>query len=278
MTLRQLTESGVYKLTENGIEDAELDAFLLLQFLTGISRTQFYVHRDEEGFVNTEKIKEDYFNLIEKRCIHIPLAYITGSADFMGLTFSVNDSVLIPEQDTEVLVEEVLKYSEGKSILDLCTGSGCIAVSLAILGNPAKVLGSDISEKALEVARENAKKLSADVTLIQGDLFDGITEKFDIIVSNPPYIKTDVIQSLAPEVRDHEPVLALDGDKDGLSFYRRISAGAAEHLNKNGRIYYEIGYDEAAEVSAILADCGFRNIEVIKDLAGLDRVVFAERE
>ena len=200
-----------------------------------------------------------------------------GTRDFFGLTFKVNENVLIPEQETELLVEEVIKHSEGKSVLDMCTGSGCIAISIALFGKPSRVSASDISPKALEVARENAKSLKAgEISFIQGDMFENVTEKFDIIVSNPPYIETKVIDELMPEVRDYLPRLALDGDEDGLKFYRIISKEAVKKLNKNGRIFYEIGYNQSRAVASILLENGFTDVKIMKDYSGLDRIVMAK--
>ena len=200
-----------------------------------------------------------------------------GTRDFFGLTFKVDENVLIPEQETELLVEEVIKHSEGKSVLDMCTGSGCIAISIALFGKPSKVAASDISEKALEVARENAKSLKAgEISFIQGDMFENVTDKFDIIVSNPPYIETGEIDELMPEVRDYIPRLALDGDIDGLKFYRIISKEAVKKLNKNGRIFYEIGYNQSRAVASILLENGFTDVKIMKDYSGLDRIVMAK--
>ena len=200
-----------------------------------------------------------------------------GTRDFFGLTFKVNEDVLIPEQETEILVEEVIKYSEGKAVLDMCTGSGCIAISIALFGKPSAVSASDISINALEVAKENAKLLKAnEVSFVRGDLFENITKKFDIIVSNPPYIETKVIDELMPEVRDYIPRLALDGDGDGLKFYKIISKEAVKYLNKNGRIFYEIGYNQSRAVTSILLENGFTDVRVIKDYSGLDRIVMAK--
>ena len=200
-----------------------------------------------------------------------------GTRDFFGLTFKVDENVLIPEQETELLVEEVIKHSEGKSVLDMCTGSGCIAISIALFGKPSKVAASDISHKALEVARENAKSLKAgEISFIQGDMFENVTDKFDIIVSNPPYIETGEIDELMPEVRDYIPRLALDGDEDGLKFYRIISKEAVKKLNKNGRIFYEIGYNQSRAVASILLENGFTDVKIMKDYSGLDRIVMAK--
>lgn len=204
----------------------------------------------------------------------------------MGLTFIVNEHVLIPRQDTEVLVEEVMRYlHDGMRILDMCTGSGCILLSLLRYSNDCTGVGIDISGDALRVARENAERIlgvqaveQSRITLLQGDLFEALEKsdagnKFDIIVSNPPYIKTDVIDSLMPEVREHEPRLALDGREDGLFFYREIITRAGSFLAGGGMLFLEIGYDQGEEVRLLMEKAGYTDIEVIKDYAGLDRVV-----
>ncbi len=209
------------------------------------------------------------------------MQHILGSQDFMGLTFRVNEHVLIPRQDTETLVELVLEEHKdrNKKVLDLCTGSGCIAVSLSVLGGFEDVTATDLSFEALKVAKENAERLldqGRAIRFLQGDLFDCLETRFDIITANPPYIATGVIRNLAPEVRDHEPRMALDGDEDGLCFYRRIAAKAGEWLEPGGCIYLEIGYDQGLAVSRLLEETGFENIRIVKDTPGLDRVVYAE--
>ena len=214
----------------------------------------------------------------------------------MGLAFIVNKNVLVPRQDTEVLVEEVMRYlHDGMRLLDMCTGSGCILLSLLHYSNDCTGVGVDISEEALRVAEENAEKIlgvcrehitendgigdglavGKQIELIQSNLFEKLDscEKFDIIVSNPPYIKTDVNDSLMPEVKEHEPHLALDGQEDGLFFYREIIAQAGEYLDGEGMLFFEIGYDQGEEVSALMENAGYTDVEVIKDFAGLDRVV-----
>ncbi|MGP1433542.1 MAG: peptide chain release factor N(5)-glutamine methyltransferase [Catonella sp.] len=273
LSYRELIKTGTDKLKEANIEEAETDTWYLLEAVSGLSRAEYFLRSEYEADIDEV---EEFLRLIERRSKRIPLSYILGNRDFMGFTFKVNEDVLIPEQETELLVEEVLKCCDDKSVLDLCTGSGCIAISISLLGKPSKIVGLDISKRALEVAKENALLLKASaVDFLQSDLFDKINEKFDIIVSNPPYIETDVIEKLQPEVRDYIPRLALDGDKDGLKFYRKISESAPKYLNKNAVIFYEIGYNQGGEVSDILYGNGFTDIRIIKDYSGLDRIVMA---
>ena len=273
-SLKGLLADGAKMLTQAGIDEAELDARYILEYITGLNSAQYFIH--SEDIIEKNKA-EEFFRLIERRSKRIPLSYVIGTRDFFGLTFKVDENVLIPEQETELLVEEVIKHSEGKSVLDMCTGSGCIAISIALFGKPSKVAASDISEKALEVARENAKSLKAgEISFIQGDMFENVTDKFDIIVSNPPYIETGEIDELMPEARDYIPRLALDGDIDGLKFYRIISKEAVKKLNKNGRIFYEIGYNQSRAVASILLENGFTDVKIMKDYSGLDRIVMAK--
>ena len=273
-SLKGLLTDGTKMLTQAGIDEAELDARYILEYITGLNSAQYFIH--SEDIIEKNKA-EEFFRLIERRSKRIPLSYVIGTRDFFVLTFKVDENVLIPEQETELLVEEVIKHSEGKSVLDMCTGSGCIAISIALFGKPSKVAASDISEKALKVARENAKSLKAgEISFIQGDMFENVTDKFDIIVSNPPYIETGEIDELMPEVRDYIPRLALDGDIDGLKFYRIISKEAVKKLNKNGRIFYEIGYNQSRAVASILLENGFTDVNIMKDYSGLDRIVMAK--
>ena len=273
-SLKGLLVDGTKMLTQAGIDEAELDARYILEYITGLNSAQYFIH--SEDIIEKNKA-EEFFRLIERRSKRIPLSYVIGTRDFFGLTFKVDENVLIPEQETELLVEEVIKHSEGKSVLDMCTGSGCVAISIALFGKPSKVAASDISEKALKVARENAKSLKAgEISFIQGDMFENVTDKFDIIVSNPPYIETGEIDELMPEVRDYIPRLALDGDIDGLKFYRIISKEAVKKLNKNGRIFYEIGYNQSRAVASILLENGFTDVKIMKDYSGLDRIVMAK--
>ena len=333
-----------------GIVEADLDAWYLFEQSFGISRAQYFLCARENIVGSTAQkmtaqeqtgnslesknaldcvelwLKEKlsaYENALKKRVARIPLQQIIGQQEFMGLSFFVNEHVLIPRQDTETLVELVLQEQKDKdiSILDMCTGSGCIAVSLKKLGGYAHVEGADISEESLKVAKRNseeilenndvnndavssrteqiqnctnltnnqnkqnnsakrkiseASKLSqAGVTFRHSDMFSNFpeTEQFDVIVSNPPYIPSAVIEELEPEVRDHEPRGALDGTADGLYFYRILAEECAKHLTPGGHVYFEIGYDQGAAVKELLDIHGFKDTRVIQDLTGKDRVV-----
>ena len=209
-----------------------------------------------------------------------PAEQLTGEQDFMGLTFTVNENVLIPRQDTEILVEEVLKeLHDGMRILDMCTGSGCILLSLLHYSNDCEGLGVDLSAEALEVAGRNVLKVltpekAEHVHFLQSDLFEKVEGKFEIIVSNPPYIASAEVDRLMPEVRDHEPRMALDGTEDGLEFYRRIIAEAGQYLVSSGMLFFEIGYDQGQAVSELMREHGYREVQVVQDYAGLDRVVY----
>lgn len=272
-TYKRVYDEGIEILQGAGISEAKLDGRLLLEYVCNINHSFILTHGDEEMDETKEK---EYMELIQKRAERNPLAYITGSQEFMGLEFKVSEDVLIPNQDTETLVEEVLReLSDGMEIMDLCTGSGCIALSLLNFTNDTIAVATDISEKALDIARANADKigLSERISFVQTDLFPAEERKFDIIVSNPPYIRTSVIEELEPEVKDHEPRLALDGDADGLTFYRRIVDKSAEFLRSSGWLMMEIGYDQGADVSAMMENAGYKDVEVIKDLGGNDRVV-----
>ena len=272
-TYKQLYEYGKAELAEAGIAEAQLDARLLLEYVCGTDHNTLLVHGEREV---EEPKSTAYCDLILQRVAHTPLAYIKGTQEFMGLEFSVNKQVLIPNQDTETLVEEAMRLMhDGMRVLDLCTGSGCIALSLLHYTNDTSAVATDISEAALTVAVQNAGqlKLTERVSFAETDLFPVQKEKFDLIVSNPPYIPTEVIETLAPEVKDHEPRLALDGTEDGLSFYRRIIRTAPEWLFESGWLILEIGYDQGEAISAMMRENGFRDIEVIRDLGGKDRVV-----
>lgn len=270
MTLEQLLQSGESRLFKAGIEDAEIDAWYLLEHSLSIDRVTYFLNKNT---IVTQEETEKYFSFIEKRATHIPLQQLTKEQEFMGFSFSVNEHVLIPRQDTEVLVEEVQKAATGKRVLDLCTGTGCIILSLAKLCSLRTAVGVDISQEALKVARENQQRLQVEVTLLQSDLFENITGTFDIIVSNPPYIPTQVIETLMPEVKDHEPVIALDGKEDGLYFYRKIVKESRAYLASSGQIFFEIGCEQGTDVADILKSHGFTEIRVLKDLCGLERVV-----
>ena len=271
---KEILEFGSEKLKKSEIAEAELDAWYLLEDVSGLSRADYFLHSNDK--IGKDKA-EEFLKLIERRSGRIPLSYVLGTRDFMGFTFKVNENVLIPEQETELLVEETIRYCKGMKVLDLCTGSGCIGISMSLLGEPLSVTMADISGKALEVAMENAARLGANnVNFVEGNLFENINEKYDILVSNPPYIETGIIENLQPEVRNYIPRLALDGDEDGLKFYKNISKMAPNYLNKNARIFYEIGYNQSKAVSDILLENGFTDIRAAKDYAGLDRIVMAK--
>lgn len=274
MRYADLYAQGKDTLEKADIAEAALDARLLLEFVCKTDRTTLFAHPEME--VSQEQ--QEFFDaLIAKRSDHIPLQHLTGQQDFMGLTFAVNEHVLIPRQDTEILVEEVMRdLHDGVHILDMCTGSGCILLSLLHYSNDTTGVGADLSVEALEVAQANAKRLgmSERVRFVHSDLFAAIDERFDLIVSNPPYIRTDVIETLMPEVRDHDPRMALDGTADGLYFYRKIIEESEYYLKRGGQLFFEIGYDQAEDVSSLMQSHGYKEIEVKKDYAGLDRVVY----
>ncbi len=271
MTYREAVEFGTKCLTDAGVPDAALDAWYLLQMVCKIERSYYYVHGEEDI---TQDAQKEYEIAVQKRAEHIPLQYIIGEQEFMGLRFKVNSNVLIPRQDTETLVEQVLKIVKpGMKVLDLCTGSGCVLISVLKNAPELTGMGSDISQTALLVAKENAKLHEVDAEWVRSDLFDNITETFDVIMANPPYIPTGEILSLMPEVRDFEPENALDGGADGLDFYRKIAGQVKDYLNPGGYVYMEIGYDQGEAVSELMRNAGFTEVEVIKDLARNDRVV-----
>ena len=278
MTWKQLLDQGQCILREADIADALPDAWYLLEHVSGMSRADYFL-RQEEPILS--KVMECYLALVKKRSRHIPLQYLTGSQEFMGLAFLVDSRVLVPRQDTELLVEKLLPLVQGKKVLDLCTGSGCIAVSLAVLGNPLSVDAVDLSEDALELARENAQRLQAEVEFFHSDLFQGIRdrlikEKYDVIVSNPPYIAADVVKTLMPEVREHEPLMALDGGPDGLAFYRQIAGEAGNYLRPGGMVWVEIGYDQGDPVRRLFLEQGFHHVECYRDLCGKNRIISAK--
>lgn len=274
-TLRNLYQNGIENLEKAGIQEAKLDAWYLLEYETGISRAMFFAdpNRNVE-----EEIVERYQKDIATRSRRIPLQHITGEQEFMGLDFKVNEHVLIPRQDTEILVEEALERIEpDMKLLDMCTGSGCVLESILKFaekkGMKIQGIGCDISEEALKVAKENDRRLGTCAKFIQGDLFEHITDTYDMIVSNPPYIRTGEIKKLEDEVKLHDPWIALDGKEDGLYFYRRIIKDSVKHIRKGGHLLFEIGFDQGEEVSQLLETYGYEEIRVKKDLAGLDRVV-----
>ena len=272
MNLLKAYEFGQKALSLANIEDAATDAWYLLEFVTGVSRQAYFMNAQ----VELEKEQEStYRTYIEMRKSHIPLQHITGEQEFMGFTFQVNEHVLVPRQDTEILVESVLDIlGSDRKVLDMCTGSGCILISLMKLGNEVQGMGVDISTEALEVAKQNAKSLGVTPTFLHSDLFENVSGRYDIIVSNPPYIRTKVIEELADEVKLHDPMIALDGKEDGLYFYRKIIAESPNYLENGGGLYFEIGHDQGEDVKTLMIERGFSDVTVKKDLAGLDRVVF----
>lgn len=272
MKYAEVIQRGTEYLETAHIADAKIDARLLLEFVCQTSYNTLFTEPDRK--VSDEQYQL-YQTTLERRASHEPLQYITGECDFMGLTFTVTPDVLIPRQDTENLVEEVMRdLHSGMEFLDMCTGSGCIILSLLHYSNECKGTGVDISPKALSVAKKNGERLGISVNWIESDLFENVTGRFDKIISNPPYIATKVIGELMEEVKEHEPVLALDGMEDGLHFYRRIISDAKKHLYRNGVLYFEIGYDQGEEVSTLMKDAGYIDVNVVKDFSGNDRVVY----
>ena len=281
MKIKEVIEEGKNVLSKNNIEDNVIVTRELLAFVLGVEKQYLVIHLADE--LNAEdyiKFKENINKLINGK----PLQYITNNQEFMGLNFFVNENVLIPQPDTEIIVEETLKkckellLKNGKiKILDLCTGSGAIAVSLSIfLGDEAEVFASDISTKALEVAKYNNGKNNTNVRFIESNLFENIQEqKFNIIVSNPPYIRSDVINKLSKQVQN-EPHLALDGGEDGLKFYKKIIEQSCNYI-ENGYLILEIGYDQKEDVENLLKENkNYSEIKTIQDFSGNDRCVIAK--
>lgn len=300
MTWGQILAEGQNHLKEAGIAEYNLDAWYLFEHAFEISRMQYFMCSAQKAEPEGAAWRE-FSEGIRRRASREPLQHILGTQEFMGLEFYVNQHTLIPRQDTETLVELVLAEHKRKKIklLDMCTGSGCIAISLAVHGGYSHVEAADISEEALNVAGRNARKLLRDRLVILAEekaaveeqieteatasirfrhsdmfsAFDETEDKFDIIVSNPPYIPSDVIEKLEPEVRDFEPRAALDGTADGLFFYEILARQCGRFLTESGAVYFEIGHDQGEAVKALLDASGFIDTRVIKDLAGNDRVV-----
>lgn len=286
MKYYEVLEEGKKILKKENISESDNDAWLLMEHVFEITRSKYFINQKEEA---DKLLTQKYFEAISKRAEHYPLQYILGKWYFMGMEFLVNENVLIPRQDTECLVEKVIEIAKknyaGKTIkiLDMCTGSGCIAVSLCKLIDNCCVTAVDLSEQALETAQKNAKlniclddeEIDSRIKFINSDLYAELPQgdKFDIIVSNPPYIPTKIIEGLMEEVRMYEPAMALDGSEDGLAFYRRITENSNLYLKSGGFLAYEIGCEQGMEVSGIMIRNNFEDIEVIKDLCGLDRVV-----
>lgn len=280
MKYKEIYDYGVRELAEAGIGEAALDARLLLEYICHTNRNDLLVHGGREV---EEEERSRYFKDIARRKSHVPLQHITGEQDFMGLTFEVNGHVLIPRQDTEILVEEVMRYlHDGMDVLDMCTGSGCILLSLLHYSNGCRGVGVDISEEALAVAERNGIRLQKEETrlyqFLQSDLFEKVEGYFDIIVSNPPYIPSGVIPELMEEVREHEPLAALDGKTDGLFFYRKIASQAGGYLRGGGYLFFETGCGQAEAVKNIMEAEGYRDVATVRDYAGLDRVVYGWKQ
>lgn len=287
MTFSELSYNAINELIKAGINDAKVDASLLINEVFGVDRGFILAHGDEE--ISSDKY-EVFNELLARRVKREPLQHILGYQEFMGLRFKVNKDVLVPRFDTEVLVEETLKHlHDGMRILDMCTGSGCILTSLLYYSNECTGVGVDISEAALNVARDNAytllkNKVDVKCSYVNSNLFDKIPkpsennefpydEKFDIIISNPPYIESEVIATLDTEVKDYDPYIALDGGKDGLMFYRSIINSADDYIKNGGLLMFEIGHNQGSAVSDIMNHQGFTDVNIVKDYAGYDRVV-----
>lgn len=303
MTFRELLAEGRRRLEAAGIEEAENDARLLLLDTYRIDWCSLVSVYEMKVPVNPpmppvsackvvpRRISHEteaggtYLSVIDRRAAHVPLQYLTHEQNFCGADIYVDERVLIPRQDTEVLVAAALDLAAmldgAPALLDLCTGSGCIPIALSRLGDFGSITAADLSADALEVAKMNAEQNGAEIRFVQSDLFEAFrkkaeaAERFDLITCNPPYIRSGDMAGLQPEVRDNEPAMALDGGEDGLDFYRRLAEEAGQFLNPGGCVCFEIGFDQAADVSALLENAGFQEVRVLKDLAGLDRVVTA---
>ena len=275
MTLREALALGKDLLKKTNIEEYETDAWLLLEGAVQCTRNDLFLRGNEPLTEEQELLYKEY---LAKRMERIPVQHILGVQCFCGLDFIVTPDVLCPRLDTEVLIEEALKrIKPGSKILDMCTGSGCIILTLLHFVKDSVGTAADLSEKALTVAKKNAKKLGKECTFVHSDLFENIEGKYDVIISNPPYIATKEIETLSEEVRVHEPMMALDGKEDGLFFYRKIVSASVEYLNPEGWLMFEIGYDQGMQVSEMMKSAGYCDVKVIKDLAGLDRVVIGKQ-
>lgn len=269
-TLREAERRGAETLAAAGREEAAQTARLLLCHVLNFNFTDYVLARED---LLSPRDTARYEELLTRRASGVPLQYLTREQNFCGLSLYVDERVLIPRQDTECLVEEVLRDGARGALLDLCTGSGCIPLALLKHGNFSCALGADISAEALAVAETNRARTGLPLLLRQSDLFSEIPERFDVITANPPYIESAEIESLSVEVRDHEPRLALDGAADGLAFYRRLAAESGAHLKPGGRLYLEIGMAQGAAVASLLEAAAFSDIQIIRDLAGRDRIV-----
>lgn len=280
MNIEDILRKEIYNLKENNIDNSALKAKILLANILNVKKEYLLIHSEEE-VKQEDKIK--YEDCIKELIKGKPLQYITNKQEFMGLDFYVDENVLIPQPDTEILVEKTIEIADNtqkNKVLDMCTGSGCIAISLAKNIDNFQITAADISDNALIIANKNAinNNLENKIKFINSDMFSNINEKFDIIVSNPPYIETKTINKLDIEVQN-EPLLALDGGIDGLKFYNIIANNAFKYLNENGYLLLEIGYNQQKSVTQLLQNTGkYTNIETIKDLGGNYRVVIARKE
>jgi len=281
VTLHEALIEGQRYLENKQIPDAGIDAWYLMEYALRndsgkeITRAWFLVHRDE----NMEPGQyNEYRKLLNCRGRHVPLQHLTGRQEFMGISFQINDKVLIPRQDTEILVEEAMKVLKpGMKVLDMCTGSGCIIISLMKHIPGIQGMASDISRDALKVAKANADARQVAIDFRQGNLFEATDDTHDVIVSNPPYIPTETIEALMDEVRMFEPIEALDGGKDGLRFYRKLTTGSKDFLKPGGWLIVEIGHDQGAQVSEMMKESGFCQVHIVKDLAGQERVAAGKK-
>lgn len=278
MNLNNVLRYGKDFLKSNNIDSFSIDAEVLLMYVLNFTKVQLFINNDIS--INDLQLKE-YNNLLQNRILNIPVQYLIGHCEFMSLDFNVNKYTLIPRPDTEILVQEVIKSIEKNdfnNILEIGTGSGAISISIAHYCTNTLITATDISEKALDKAKENSilNDVSDRINFLNSDIYSNIPLKlYDAIVSNPPYIKTNDIKALSPQVRDYEPFSALDGGDDGLKFYREITSNSKKYLKKNGMLFFEIGYNQAEALKEIFDKNNFKGVHVVKDLAGLDRVVYA---
>ena len=274
MTVKEALETAGNKLKENNIDNHISEARYLLKYLLDKDDVFFITNLNYE--LKDEEIKE-YEKLINKRRSHVPFSYITGIKEFMGLDFHVDKDTLIPRPETEIIVEYMIENFKDitMDILEIGVGSGCISISIAKYLENVNILGVDINEQAIITANKNIKEHNVQdrVKFKRSDIYENVEGKFDIIISNPPYIRKDIIDTLEDDVKKYEPILALDGGEDGLYFYREIIKNASKYLNQGGRIIFEIGHDQGEEVKELLLQNNFTDIETIKDLAGFDRTV-----
>ena len=277
MKLNELINQAQLQMEKHGVPDPDVDADILWQYISGMNRLDMINSRYEEI---EDAVARCYMEAVDKRCDRMPLQYITGEQNFMGFDFDTSENVLIPRMDTETLVETALKLTgdkPGLDVLDMCCGSGCIGISFGLMRPDSSVVLADVSDAALDLTRRNIHKLCAGADrfeVVRSDMFGSICGMYDLILSNPPYIRSEVIPTLMPEVRDHEPVLALDGMEDGLYFYRIIADKAREYIKDEGYVVFEIGNDQAEDVQHLFVDSGYDDIHVVQDLSRNDRVVY----